>query len=77
MNSYNQQMLGVLRGVPGVSSAATVTGMPLRYHSDGMPFTLVGVADVCGPMRSGQVRVFNRSRPTLQDLRHHAEGALI
>ena len=42
MNAYNQQMLSVLRGVPGVSSAATVTGMPLRYHSDGMPFTLVG-----------------------------------
>jgi putative ABC transport system permease protein len=42
MNSYNQQMLSVLRGVPGVTNVATVTGMPLRYHSDGMPFTLVG-----------------------------------
>jgi len=42
MNAYNQQMLSVLRSVPGVSSAATVTGMPLRGPSDGMPFTLVG-----------------------------------
>jgi len=42
MLAYNQQMLSVLRSVPGVSSAATVTGMPLRFHSDGMPFTLVG-----------------------------------
>jgi putative ABC transport system permease protein len=45
MNTYYQQMLSVLRSVPGVSAAASVTGMPLRYHSDGMPFTLVG-----GPM---------------------------
>jgi putative ABC transport system permease protein len=42
MNTYYQQMLGVLGSVPGVSAAASVTGMPLRYHSDGMPFTLVG-----------------------------------
>ena len=42
MNIYNQQMLSVLRSVPGVSSAATVTGLPLRFHSDGMPFTIVG-----------------------------------
>jgi len=42
MNAYNQQMLGALRAVPGVSAAATVTGMPLRGTSDGMPFTLVG-----------------------------------
>ncbi len=42
MNVYNQQMLSALRSVPGVSDAATVTGMPLRYHSDGMPFTVVG-----------------------------------
>nr|HLW85306.1 ABC transporter permease [Candidatus Sulfotelmatobacter sp.] len=42
MNAYNQQMLSVLRSVPGVFSAATVTGMPLRFHSDGMPFTVVG-----------------------------------
>ena len=42
MNSYNQQMLGVLRGVPGVANVATVTGTPLRGTSDGMPFTVVG-----------------------------------
>jgi putative ABC transport system permease protein len=42
MNAYNQQMLSVLRSVPGVSDVASVTGMPLRYHSDGMPFTVVG-----------------------------------
>jgi putative ABC transport system permease protein len=28
--------------VPGVSDVASVTGMPLRFHSDGMPFTVVG-----------------------------------
>jgi putative ABC transport system permease protein len=42
MNSYNQQMLGVLRGMPGVANVATVTGSPLRGTSDGMPFTVVG-----------------------------------
>ncbi len=42
MNTYNEQMLSVLRTVPGVSAAATVTGTPLRGPSDGMPFTLVG-----------------------------------
>jgi|CZKR01.1.fsa_nt_gi putative ABC transport system permease protein len=42
MNTYNQQMLSVLRSVPGVSAAATVTGMPLRNVSDSMSFTLVG-----------------------------------
>jgi putative ABC transport system permease protein len=42
MNVYNQQMLSVLRSVPGVTDVASVTGMPLRYHSDGMPFTVVG-----------------------------------
>lgn len=42
MNVYNQQMLSVLGSVPGVSDVASVTGMPLQYHSDGMPFTVVG-----------------------------------
>jgi len=42
MNAYNQQMLTVLRSVPGVSSVATVTGRPLRNVSDGMPFIVVG-----------------------------------
>ena len=42
MYAYNQQMLSALRSVPGVSDAATLTGVPLRGPSDGMPFTLVG-----------------------------------
>jgi len=42
MDTYYQQMLSAVRSVPGVSSVATVTGMPLRFHSDGMSFTLVG-----------------------------------
>ena len=42
MNVYNQRMLSVLQSVSGVTHAATVTGMPLRGPSDGMPFTLVG-----------------------------------
>ena len=42
MNTYYLQILSALRSVPAVSSAAIVTGMPLRYHSDGMPFTIVG-----------------------------------
>jgi putative ABC transport system permease protein len=43
MQAYNQQMLSVLRSLPGVSSVATVTGMPLRFHSDGMTMKVVGV----------------------------------
>lgn len=42
MNVYNQQMLNALRAAPGVSSVATVTGLPLRFHSNGMRFTVVG-----------------------------------
>jgi len=42
MNVYNRRMLSVLQYVSGVSHAASVTGMPLRGTSDGMPFTLVG-----------------------------------
>jgi putative ABC transport system permease protein len=49
MNAYNQQMLTTLRGVPGVSSVATVTGLPLRGPSDGMPFTLVGGPSYADP----------------------------
>lgn len=49
MNAYNQQMLSVLRSLPGVSSAATVTGTPLRGPSDGMPFTLVGGPSYADP----------------------------
>jgi len=39
---YYRQMLDAVRSVAGVQDAALVTGMPLQYHSDGMPFTLVG-----------------------------------
>jgi putative ABC transport system permease protein len=42
MNEYNQQILRAVSAVPGVSETATVTGLPLRGTSDGMPFTLVG-----------------------------------
>ncbi len=42
MNVYDQRMLSVLQSVPGVAHAASVTGLPLRGTSDGMPFTLVG-----------------------------------
>lgn len=49
MNSYYQQMLSVLHGVPGVSSAAIVTGLPLQGTSDGMPFTVVGGPDYADP----------------------------
>ncbi len=49
MNSYNQQMLSAVRSVAGVSDVAIVTGMPLRYTSDGMPFTLVGGPSYADP----------------------------
>jgi putative ABC transport system permease protein len=42
MYSYNQQMLNAIHSVSGVSAAATVTGMPLRFHSDGMGVKIVG-----------------------------------
>lgn len=49
MNAYNQQVLNVVRSLPGVSSVATVTGLPLRGPSDGMPFTLVGGPSFADP----------------------------
>jgi putative ABC transport system permease protein len=44
---YYKQMLQQIRALPGVSTAAVVTGAPLLGTSDGMPFTIVGttVAD--------------------------------
>lgn len=42
MESYYRQILGSVQSVAGVSHAAVVTGLPLRYHSDGMPFSVVG-----------------------------------
>jgi putative ABC transport system permease protein len=55
MYAYNQQMLGALRSAPGVSAAATVTGMPLRFHSDGMTSKVVGVTytDQSAPPSAG------------------------
>lgn len=42
MFAYNQRILDAIRSQPGVSSAATATGMPLRYHSDGLTLKVVG-----------------------------------
>jgi putative ABC transport system permease protein len=42
MATYYSQMLARIRSVPGAADAAVVTGMPLRYTSDGMDFTIVG-----------------------------------
>jgi putative ABC transport system permease protein len=42
MDAYNRQLLNVLRSVPGVSAATSMTGMPLRGPGAGMSFTLVG-----------------------------------
>jgi putative ABC transport system permease protein len=53
MHIYNQQVLSVLRSVPGVSAAATVTGMPLRYHSDGISLDVVGVTYADPSQRPG------------------------
>lgn len=49
MNIYNQRILGTLQGVAGVSQAATLTGMPLRGTSDGMPFTIAGSRTAVDP----------------------------
>ena len=49
MSAYNLQILSTLRNVPGVLSAATVTGLPLRGPSDGMPFTLAGGPNYADP----------------------------
>jgi putative ABC transport system permease protein len=49
INTYNQQMLSVLRSVPGVLSAATVTGYPLRGTDAGLSFTLVGGPSYADP----------------------------
>jgi putative ABC transport system permease protein len=42
MSTYNEQILAAVRAVPGVSSVATVTGLPLLGPSDGMDFSIVG-----------------------------------
>jgi len=40
---YNQRILSAIRSVSGVSAVASVTGVPLRFHSDGMTVKVVGV----------------------------------
>lgn len=42
MSTYNDQIMVAVRAMPGVQSAATVTGLPLMGTSDGMTFSLVG-----------------------------------
>ncbi len=42
IESYYRQILDRIRALPGVTSAAVVTGTPLRGTSDGMPFTIEG-----------------------------------
>ncbi|HEX3685091.1 MAG TPA: ABC transporter permease [Bryobacteraceae bacterium] len=47
IDPYYKRTLEQIRALPGVSTAAVVTGAPLLGTSDGMPFTIVGttVAD--------------------------------
>jgi predicted permease len=51
MNTYNDQILAVVRAIPGVDSAATVTGLPLLGTSDGMNFSLVGGPSYSDPSK--------------------------
>ncbi len=44
IESYYRQMLDRIRALPGVTSAAVVTGTPLLGTSDGMPFVIEGHA---------------------------------
>jgi predicted permease len=53
MYAYNQQMLGVLRSVAGVDSVASVTGLPLVFHSDGMSMDVVGQTYADSSQRPG------------------------
>ena len=53
MHAYNQRMLSELQSVPGVSAAATVTGLPLRFHSDGMSLSVVGATYADESQRPG------------------------
>ena len=51
MNTYNDQVMAAVRAVPGVSSAATVTGLPLLGTSDGMTFSIVGGPSYSDPSK--------------------------
>lgn len=53
MYAYNQRMLSELRSMPGVSAAAAVTGLPLRFHSDGMALSVVGATYADESQRPG------------------------
>lgn len=53
MYAYNQRMLTELQSVPGVAAAATVTGLPLRFHSDGMSLSVVGATYADESQRPG------------------------
>jgi putative ABC transport system permease protein len=50
---YYRQVLERLRALPGISSAAVVTGAPLLGTSDGMPFTIVGTSVADPSQRPG------------------------
>lgn len=51
MNTYNDQVMAAVRAVPGVSPAATVTGLPLLGTSDGMDFSIVGGPSYSDPSK--------------------------
>jgi len=51
MSTYNDQILAAVRAVPGVSSVATVTGLPLLGASDGMDFSIVGQPGYSDPSK--------------------------
>ncbi|MGA9672357.1 MAG: ABC transporter permease [Terracidiphilus sp.] len=53
IDTYYRQVLGRIQALPGVSSAAVVTGTPLRGTSDGMPFSVVGQPVVDFAQRPG------------------------
>ncbi len=53
MFAYNQRMLSELQNVSGVSAAAMVTGLPLRFHSDGMSLSVVGATYADESQRPG------------------------
>ncbi|HEX4786136.1 MAG TPA: ADOP family duplicated permease, partial [Candidatus Sulfotelmatobacter sp.] len=53
MYAYNQRMLSEIQSAPGLSAAASVTGLPLRFHSDGMSLSVVGVTYADESQRPG------------------------
>ena len=53
IDAYYRRMLDQIHALPGVSSAAVVTGTPLLGTSDGMPFSVVGKPVVDFSQRPG------------------------